>query len=70
LEGGFVSKINKQIYRIMAKAGQIGSDYYPETAGPMYFVNASMLCTGVWSMCKGFLDERTIKKVKIVGTNF
>jgi hypothetical protein len=54
----------------MQKAGQIGSDYYPESAGLLFVVNASMLFTGVWAMCKNFMDEKTRKKVKILGTNF
>jgi hypothetical protein len=31
--------------------------------GQMFIVNAPMLFTGVWAMCKGFIDEKTRAKI-------
>jgi hypothetical protein len=36
----------------------------------MFIVNAPMLFTGVWAIVKGFLDEKTRNKIKIVGSGF
>lgn len=36
----------------------------------MFIVNAPMLFTGVWAIVKGFLDERTRKKIQIKGSSY
>jgi hypothetical protein len=36
----------------------------------MLIINAPMLFTGVWAVVKGFLDEKTRKKIKIVGSKY
>jgi hypothetical protein len=38
--------------------------------GNLLIVNAPIVFSGVWSVCKGFLDEKTRKKVRIVGYGF
>lgn len=45
----------------------IAQDYYPETLGVMYVINAPMLFTSVWSVVKLFLDEVTVQKIQILG---
>ena len=51
-------------------ASKIGQDYYPEMMGNMYIINAPMLFTGVWAVVKGFLDQRTRDKIKILGHKY
>ena len=51
-------------------ASKIGQDYYPEIMGQCLIVNAPMLFTGVWSIVKSFLDEKTRKKITIKGGSF
>jgi hypothetical protein len=70
LHGGFVSKINKQVYKLMQQAGKISSDFYPEISGLLFVVNSSMLFTGVWAIAKSFMDEQARKKVKILGSKY
>ena len=36
----------------------------------MYIVNAPMLFSGIWAVVKGFLDEKTRNKIKILGSGF
>jgi len=36
----------------------------------MMIVNAPMLFTGVWAMCKSFVDEVTRKKIFILGSKY
>lgn len=48
----------------------MGKDYYPECLGSMFFINAPMLFSGVWSGIKIFLDPNTQKKIKILSSNY
>ena len=43
----------------------LGELHYPETLCRCYVINASSLFTGIWSVTKPFLSERTQKKVTI-----
>ena len=70
MTGGSVATANKQTYGLAQIAAQVGSDYYPEVMGNMFIVNAPMLFSGIWAVVKGFLDEKTRNKIKILGANF
>lgn len=70
MTGGSVTTANKQTYGLAQLAAQVGSDYYPEVMGNMFIVNAPMLFSGIWAVVKGFLDEKTRNKIKIIGANF
>ena len=51
-------------------AAKVGGDYYPEIMGNLFVTNAPMLFTGIWAVCKGFLDEKTRNKIKILGGSY
>lgn len=70
MTGGSVTSANSQSYGLCKLAAQVGSDYYPEIMGNLFVVNAPMLFSGIWAVVKGFLDEKTRGKIKIVGSNF
>jgi hypothetical protein len=38
--------------------------------GNLLVVNAPMLFNGVWKVIKGFLDDKTVKKIKIHGSDY
>jgi len=38
--------------------------------GSIAVVNAPMLFAGIWSIIKGWLDEKTRNKVNILGANY
>jgi len=38
--------------------------------GNLYVVNAPMLFSGIWAVVKGFLDEKTRGKIKIIGSGY
>ncbi len=40
---------------------------YPETLGKMVIINAPWLINKVWHMIQGWLDERTVAKIEIIG---
>lgn len=70
MTGGSVTTVNKQVYGLIKLAAKVGSDYYPEIMGATLIVNAPMVFSGVWAIVKGFIDEKTRKKFKIVGSSY
>ena len=58
------------MYALIQLATKVGSDYYPEIMGQTFIVNAPMLFSGVWAVVKGFLDEKTRKKISIKGGSY
>ena len=67
---GSVTTANAQTYGLCKLATQVGSDYYPEIMGNLFVCNAPMLFSGIWAVVKGFMDEKTRGKIKIIGSNF
>jgi len=70
LNNGSMKVLSSKVYGLIQLASKVGSDYYPEIMGNMFIVNAPMLFTGVWAMVKGFIDEKTRKKIKICGGKY
>lgn len=62
--------LSKKVYALIQLASKVGSDYYPEIMGQTFIVNAPMLFSGVWAVVKGFLDEKTRKKIAIKGGSY
>jgi hypothetical protein len=67
---GSVTSIGKQAYKMIKLASTVASDNYPEISGKMFVVNTPMLFKGVWSIVKGFIDEKTRKKITILRSSF
>jgi len=60
-------------YRVkdyVSAASNIGQNYYPETMGKFYIINAPYLFSTVWSLIKPWLDEVTVSKISILGKGF
>lgn len=71
LTNGNVRKMaSRQSLKLLGMAAQIAQDYYPETMGSCFVVNAPMLFAFLWSILKGFLNERTRAKVRIIGAGY
>lgn len=70
MTGGGVTTANKQVLGLVKLASKVGSDYYPEIMGNTFIVNAPIVFSGIWSLVKGFIDEKTRKKIKIIGGGF
>ncbi|KAJ3333471.1 cytosolic factor, phosphatidylinositol/phosphatidylcholine transfer protein [Blyttiomyces sp. JEL0837] len=58
------------VYGLVKQVSTIAQNYYPEMLGKMYIINAPMLFTGVWSLVKPLLDEVTVNKINILGSNY
>jgi len=70
LKGSSMKMMSKQVYNFIQLASKIGQDNYPEILGNMFIINAPMLFSGIWTMIKPWLDEKTRNKIKIIGSNF
>ena len=70
LNGGSMKILSKKVYGLIQLASKVGSDYYPEIMGQTFIVNAPMLFSGVWAIVKGFIDEKTRKKITIKGSSY
>lgn len=60
-------------YRVkdyLMNAASIGQDRYPETMGKFYIINAPWAFSTVWSFIKPWLDEVTVSKISIIGSNY
>jgi hypothetical protein len=58
---------NKQTTGFVKKATKISADFYPEIMGKMVVCNAPAIFTGIYSLIKGWIDEKTRKKISLVG---
>ena len=67
LTGFSMALWNKKTIRLLKQALKINSDYYPEIMGKMVIANAPAIFTGVWAIVKGWIDEKTRKKIVVVG---
>ncbi|KAI1313850.1 cytosolic factor, phosphatidylinositol/phosphatidylcholine transfer protein [Mortierella claussenii] len=57
-------------FGFIKRTSAIAQNYYPEMMGKMYVINAPMMFTSVWGMVKPLLDEVTVKKIVILGSNY
>lgn len=67
MTGFSVSMFNNRVKRLVKLGSGIAQDYYPEQLGQMMIVNAPWVFTGIWAVVKAFIDEKTRKKIQIVG---
>lgn len=58
------------IYSTVKQVSSIAQNYYPEMLGKMFIINSPMLFTACWGMVKPLLDEVTVKKINILGSNY
>jgi hypothetical protein len=62
--------MKKSVYRFVKRMSAIGQEYYPETLGTMYIINAPLLFSGVWKVVKGSLCKRTRDKIFMLGKKY
>lgn len=58
------------LYRTMQKFEEMDNQCYPETLKHMILINAPVYFTAIWAVVKPWMDEETLKKVMILGSNF
>lgn len=70
LAGSTMSMMSKKVYDFIQLASKIAQDNYPEILGQMFIVNAPMLFTGIWTVIKAWIDDKTKAKIKILGSKY
>jgi hypothetical protein len=58
------------VYGYLTRATDIGQNRYPECMGKFYIINAPRFFSTVWSAIKLFLDEVTVSKISILGSDY
>ena len=51
-------------------AAAIGQDRYPEIMGKFYIINAPWAFSAIWGIIKVWLDEVTVSKIDIIGSQY
>lgn len=69
LDGVGLGKVS-QVYSYLKQASAMSQNYYPERLGRLYVINAPWGFSTVWNMIKGWLDEVTANKIKILGRSY
>ncbi|ODV58971.1 phosphatidylinositol/phosphatidylcholine transfer protein SEC14 ASCRUDRAFT_38263 [Ascoidea rubescens DSM 1968] len=59
-----------QVLSYVREASKIGQDYYPETMGKFYLINAPFGFATVFNIFKPFLDPVTVNKIFILGRTY
>ncbi|KAJ7728470.1 CRAL-TRIO domain-containing protein [Mycena metata] len=66
-------RLPANFYRVkdyVSQATSIGQNRYPECMGKFYIINAPFMFSTVWSFIKPWLDEVTVAKIDIIGSNY
>ena len=58
-----VKMLGHKTRSLVQYVSKIAQDYYPEQLGQLMIVNAPYLFSTVWSIIKGWLDEKTREKI-------
>lgn len=57
--------LNAKVREFINICAKFGQDYYPETLGKCFIINAPFIFKTVWAVIKLALDERTVSKIFI-----
>jgi len=63
----------RQFYKVkdyVSQASKIGQNYYPECMGKFYIINAPFMFSTVWGFISPWLDEVTVQKISILGSDY
>ena len=69
LKGIEITLFVRKTKEFLQIASSVGQDYYPEILGTMMLLNMSLLFNAVWTIIKAFIDEKTRKKIHVLGDN-
>ena len=70
MEGFALSMFMGDSKEYLSRVSKISQDYYPETMGKMFIINAPVMFTAAWSVVQGWLDERTVNKIAVYGSDY
>jgi hypothetical protein len=70
MEGVGLSLLTGKVKEFVKIASDIGQNYYPEMLGTMFLVNTTFLFSACWTIVKGFIDEKTRKKIHVEKSSY
>ncbi|KAM0749641.1 hypothetical protein T439DRAFT_314976 [Meredithblackwellia eburnea MCA 4105] len=59
-----------KVKNYVQEAAAISQNNYPESMGKFYIINAPWGFSTVWSLVKGWLDEATVAKIHVLGSDY
>ncbi|XP_049377116.1 phosphatidylinositol/phosphatidylcholine transfer protein SFH11 [Solanum stenotomum] len=65
-----VSSFSKPARLLFLEIQKIDSHYYPETLHRLFIINAGSGFKVLWKAIKAFLDQRTLAKIQVLGSNY
>ncbi|XP_027914662.1 phosphatidylinositol/phosphatidylcholine transfer protein SFH11 isoform X3 [Vigna unguiculata] len=70
VNGVGMSNFSKPARYLFTEIQKIDSCYYPETLNKLFIINAGSGFRMLWKAVKTFLDERTVAKIQVLGSNY
>ncbi|GIL81616.1 hypothetical protein Vretimale_1227 [Volvox reticuliferus] len=61
---------NSATQKLLTTFSKIDQDYYPEHLGTMFVINTPLIFRGIWAAVQPLLQERTRKKIVILGSDY
>lgn len=65
-----MSNFSKPARSLFLEIQKIDSHYYPETLHRLFIINAGSGFKVLWKAIKTFLDQRTLAKIQVLGSNY
>lgn len=59
-----------KVKKFLGKLTHTSQNYYPELLGHLFILNSNSVFKTIWYIIKGFIDERTKKKITIEGSDY
>lgn len=70
VEGIGIGLLTGKTKEFVKLASDIGQNYYPEMLGQMFLINSGFFFSAVWTLVKGFIDEKTRKKIFVEKSSY
>jgi hypothetical protein len=70
MDGIGLGILTGKVKEFMKIASDLAQNYYPETLYKMFLINTSFFFSAVWTIVKGFIDEKTRNKINVEKSSY